>query len=141
MAELSNDAAVGQGLLPLAADAPTTPLAEVVPGMFGGAESSPAMWVTVRTGPGVATVRLRLPSGATDEMAPVEGVAVLAHGTPKPPPDGTLVEALDGAGNVIASQDVSKPQGPQKVTACAVATATASGSRAPAATSTPPTTR
>jgi hypothetical protein len=111
--------------------------------VFGGAEGTPALWVAVRTGPGVSTVRLRLPSGATDEMAPVEGVAVLAHGTTKPPPDGTVVEALDGSGKVIASQDIAKPQGPQMVTACAIAvggTATATAT-AKATASAPPTTR
>ena len=137
MAELSNDAAVGQGGLPLSGDTPTTPLSQVVAGVFGVPESSPAMWVTVRTGPGVSAVRLRLPSGATDQMAPVEGVAVLAHGTPKPPPDGTVVEALDASGKVIGSEDVNKQNGPQKVTACAVASSGPAIARASA----PPTTR
>jgi hypothetical protein len=141
IAELSNDAAVGQGFYPLAADAPSTPLSLLGPGVFGGAEGSPAMWVAVRTGPGVGTARLRLPSGATDEMAPVEGVAVLAHGTTKPPPDGTVVEALDRSGKVIASQDITKPQGPQMVTACAVAMGGTATATAKATASAPPTTR
>src|SRR5438270_6239997 len=119
MAELSSEAAVGQGILPLNSENPSTPVSQLITGRFGVAESSPAMWVTVRTGPGVNAVRLRLPSGATDQMAPVEGVAVLAHGTPKAPPDGTVVEALDASGKVIGSEDVNKQNGPQKVTACA----------------------
>ncbi|MCU1450527.1 MAG: hypothetical protein JWP02_2697 [Acidimicrobiales bacterium] len=139
MAELSNDAAVGQGFVPLASDAPSAVLSQVGTGMFGLAESSPAVWAAVRTGPGMSTVRLRLPSGETDQMAPVEGVAVLAHGTTKPPPDGTVVEALDGSGNVIGSEAVNSPQSGQRVTACAVAVGGVATATAKA--SAPPTTR
>jgi hypothetical protein len=141
MAELSNDAAVGQGPVPFAAEPPSTPLSQIFTGMFGATEGSPATWATVQTGPGVATVRLRLPSGATDQMAPVEGVAVVAHGTPKQPAHGTVVEALDASGHVIDSQDVDQ-QGPRIMKACAVATARASGSgTAPVPVTAPPTTR
>jgi hypothetical protein len=47
-------------------------------------------------------------------------VAVLAHGTATPYASGTVVEALDASGKVLASHDVNQ-QGPQTVIACAVA--------------------
>jgi hypothetical protein len=119
LSEFSNDAAVGQSFDSIDAKQPSEPLSHLSVGMFGVPESSPATFVTVQTGPGVATVRLRLPSGATDEMAPIGGVAVLAHGSDGPPPNAT-VEALDASGKVLASQDTT-PQGPRAVTACAVA--------------------
>ena len=69
-------------------------------------------------------------------MAPVDGVAVLAHGTATPPPDGTVVEALDASGKVIGSQDVNQ-QDPQKVISCAVASASGSGVAVPTVRSGP----
>ena len=93
----------------------------------------------VITGPGVATVRLRLPSGATDQMAPSNGVAVLAHASPVPPPDGTVVEALDAGGKVIGSKSLNDQGGPRPMIACAVGGSTGVATApAPAA---PPTTR
>jgi hypothetical protein len=53
-------------------------------------------------------------------MAPSNGVAVLAHGGPQPPADGTVVEALDANGNVLQSMPVNQP-GPQTAFACGVA--------------------
>jgi hypothetical protein len=143
LAELSNEAAVGQGFVPLVSATPTPPLFQVVTGMFGIAESSPAMWVAVQSGPGVKTVRLRLPSGVTDQMAPVDGVAVLAAGTPSPPPEGIL-EALDASGKVIGTQDVNQPRpgpapGPRPMIACAFASG--GSSRSGAGVSSPSTTR
>ena len=97
------------------------------------------MWVTVQTGPGVAIVRLRLPSGATDQMAPSGGVAVLAHASPAPPPNGTVVEALDAGGKVIASKSLNDEGGPRPMIACAGTSPTVvAPAPAPAA---PPTTR
>ena len=127
-AELSNDAAVGPAVFFLT-ESPTTPLAQVQPEAFGIPEGSPAVWAAVQTGPGVSAVRLRLPSGATDQMAPVESVAVVAHGTPQSPPTGTVVEALDRSGKVIASEDITKNNG-RTMTGCFAETAPA-----------PPTTR
>ena len=126
--------------MPLTGESPSTPLSQLATGVFGMVENSAVLWAAAQTGPGVSAVRLRLPSGATDQMAPVDGVAVLAHGTStaKPPPDGAVLEALDGSGKVIGSQDLTQ-EGPQRLTACAVATA--SGSSAAATASAPPTTR
>jgi len=66
----------------------------------------------------VATVRLHLPSGATDQMAPSGCVAVLALGGPQPPPDGTVVEALDSNGTVLQSLPVAPHGGPMMAFAC-----------------------
>jgi hypothetical protein len=118
LAELSSDAAVGQGFDAIDVAQPSDALSHLSTGMFGVPESSPAVFVTVQTGPGVATVRLRLPSGQTDSMAPVDGLAVLAHGSSVPPPNGTVVEALDSSGKVLTSMDVSQP-GPKAMFACA----------------------
>jgi hypothetical protein len=117
LAELSSDAAVGQGFDPIDEKQPSDPLSHLSVGMFGVPESAPAVFVTVQTGPGVTTVRLRLPSGDTDQMAPIGGMAVLAHGSPTPPPTGTVVEALDGSGKVLASMDVNE-SGPKTAIAC-----------------------
>jgi hypothetical protein len=140
LSELSTDAAVGQGLDPLDEKQPSDPLSHVSFGVFGVAENAPAVFVTVQTGPGVATVRLRLPSGETDEMAPSNGIAVLAHGTSSPKPTGTVVEAVDSSGKVLASQDVAQPGGPRMMVACGVAVGsnTVKALPVPAA---PPTTR
>ena len=120
MAELSTDAAVGQGFDPIDEKQPSEALSHLSTGMFGIVENAPAMWVTVQIGPGVSAVRLRLPSGATDQMVPVNGVAVLAHTTLSPPPDGTVVEALDSSGKVIGSIDVTKDQEKPGAMYCAV---------------------
>jgi hypothetical protein len=143
-AEVSNDAAVGDNLDPIDDKPPTDPLSHLSVGMFGVQESSSAVFVTVQTGPGVATVRLRLPSGATDEMAPIGNIAVLAHAADAPPPSGS-VEALDGSGKVLGSQDLA-PSGPKAVVSCAFAggPVMAKPMPAPATPSTPvapPTTR
>lgn len=141
VAEASNDAAVGQTFDPIDEKQPSDPLSHLSATHFGVPEGSPALVVTVQTGTGVANVRLRLPNGDTDAMAPNNGVAVLAHGSPQPAPDGTVVEALDGNGNVMASMPVDQP-GPKTAVACAFVggpnTVRAVPLPAPA---TPPTTR
>jgi len=143
LAELSTDAAVGQGFDPIDEKQPSDALSHVSLGMLGVPEGSPVVFVTVQTGPGVATARLRLPDGSTDQMAPVNGIAVLAHTTSTPKPTGTVVEALDSSGKVLASNDVGQPgTGPRTTFACGMAvgrnTLKALPAPAPAA---PPTTR
>ena len=54
----------------------------VVPGVFGVTEGDPVWWVAVEVPDTVSTVRMTFPDGATDEMAPVSGIAVLAHRVP-----------------------------------------------------------
>ena len=116
MAEVSDDAAVGQGFDPIDAT-PTDALSNLAVSTFGDLESSPTAIVTVQTGAGVATVRLRLPAGGSDSMAPSNGVAVLAVHSPQPPPDGTVVEALDASGKVLQSMSVNQ-SGPKAAFAC-----------------------
>ena len=102
-------------------------------------EGSPATFVTVQTGAGVATVRLRLPSGTTDQMAPSGGVAVLALSGPQPPPDGSVVEALDAGGKVLQSMPVAQ-NGPRMGFACGNTVGPVRAFQAPARTA-PPTPR
>ena len=52
---------------------------QLVTGVFGVVEGDPVWWVAVEVGTEVTSVRVTFPDGATDEMAPVGGVAVLAH--------------------------------------------------------------
>jgi hypothetical protein len=82
--ELSDQSAVGQGFLgdepdPVAttADARTEPIG-LASGAFGVVEGSPVWWTAVAVGPEVASVSMSYPDGSTDQMAPIDGVAVLA---------------------------------------------------------------
>ena len=158
--ELSNTAAVGQGFASLTTDGASRPVTLLSTGEFGVAEDAPVTWIGVQTGNDVKTVRLRLPSGATDEMTPVDGVAVLAlNGWPLP--GGWDVEALDASGKVLGGASgeeaggggaggVSGQPGVAKaLVACGIATgsATAVANSGASATAnavsprTPPTTR
>src|SRR5205823_6847700 len=58
LAEVSNDAAVGQSFDPIDDKQPSDALSHLVVSGFGLPESSPATFVTVQAGAGVATVRL-----------------------------------------------------------------------------------
>src|SRR5581483_5252719 len=107
LSEFSNQAAVGQNFAAIDKTPPSDALSHLAVSEFGVRELAPAVTVTVQTGPGGATVRLRVPSGSTDEMAPFGNVAVLAASSPAPPPDGTVVEALDSSGEVLASMPLS----------------------------------
>jgi hypothetical protein len=61
---------------------PTIQPSVVVPGVFGVSEGDPVWWVAVEVPDTVSTVRMTFPDGATDAMAPVSGIAVLAHRVP-----------------------------------------------------------
>jgi hypothetical protein len=52
---------------------------ELATGVFGVVEGDPVWWVAVEVGTDVTSVRMTFPDGTSDEMAPVGGVAVLAH--------------------------------------------------------------
>ena len=58
---------------------PADQLQAVVTGTFGVAEGDPVWWVAVEVGSDVTSVQMTFPDGSTDQMAPVGGVAVLAH--------------------------------------------------------------
>lgn len=104
--ELSTDAAVGTDQVTLPSS-PGTPAGAVVvagSGSFGVAEGSPTGWVLVSAGPDVDTVRVTQGDGS-DEMAPVDGLAVLAlAGTGDL--GGATVDGLDASGNVVSSVSV-----------------------------------
>jgi len=131
--ELSDDSAVGQGDLgtPLTALAsgtasPTTTTTTaqsaagsqsaadpepqaVASGAFGVVEGDPVWWVSVQVGGEVADAQVTFADGSTDAMAPVDGVAVLAHhigaSTVQADPydvTGTLV-LTDSSGDVLAT--------------------------------------
>jgi hypothetical protein len=83
-------------------------------GLAGVSEGAP-QWVAIaQTTTDVATIRATFPGGATDEMKPVDGVAVLvgnAQVTQAQLNDGQLdvkahAQALDGSGVVVAEADL-----------------------------------
>jgi len=51
----------------------------LVTGAFGVSEGDPVWWVAVEVGSDVSSVRMTFPDGAVDQMAPVDGTAVLAQ--------------------------------------------------------------
>ncbi len=83
--ELSSDAAVGQGVLfdtlAVTPDATTGTSTQpnTISNAFGVLEGAPAWWTAVSVGPDVATAQITFADGSSDQMSPVDGVAVLAH--------------------------------------------------------------
>ncbi|MGI9033835.1 MAG: hypothetical protein ACR2HY_09230 [Acidimicrobiales bacterium] len=138
---LSDEGAVDPGYVPVMKADEAGALAVLRTSFFGLQEGTPAAWVAVHTGPGVARVRVRFSDGAVDEMAPGGGYAALAHRMVAPPtptkvagspedanaflratmPQGTA-EALDASGAVVATADlgsssVSSPNTPHCIAA------------------------
>ncbi|HEY7439239.1 MAG TPA: hypothetical protein VIC35_07565 [Acidimicrobiia bacterium] len=73
-------------------------------GTFGIREGAPASWVIVQGG-NAARVRARFSAGSTDEMAPVDGVAVLASRVSNA--NGPVsVDTIDSHGNVTPGPSV-----------------------------------
>jgi hypothetical protein len=120
--EMSDATAVGLGDLFDATDpSATTPNASTEPqalvsNAFGVAEGAPVWWVAVAVGPEIANVQMTFADGSTDEMSPVDGVAVLAHqvdpgvaasGSEPYNVRGTL-KLLDSSGTVVST--VSLPR-------------------------------
>ncbi len=107
-AELSTAAAVRLLFAAEPADAAKprgTELQVLAADSFGVSEGESATAAVVRSGPGVATVRVTTPSGS-DTMAPRDGVAVLAVAGLA---DGGSVEGLASDGAVVASQPIIAP--------------------------------
>lgn len=102
-AGLSNRAAIGLvvGPAPSTDTSPSLSLGPLFP--LGQNEGSPFSALVVGASPEVALVRMRFASGATDEMKPVQGVAVLAHSGIE---GGGSVEAVDASGTVILRRSV-----------------------------------
>jgi hypothetical protein len=99
------------------AGASSEPLA-IDSGAFGVVEGDPVWWVAVEVSSDVTSVEMTFPDGSTDQMAPVDGVAVLAHrvtaavasaGTGPYDVRGTL--QILGAGGTVLST-VTLPQTP-----------------------------
>jgi hypothetical protein len=102
------------------AGAASEPLA-IGSGTFGVVEGDPVWWVAVEVGSEVTSVEMMFPDGSTDQMAPVDGVAVLAHrvtaavasaATGPYEVRGTL-QLLGAGGTVLGT--VSLPQEPTSV--------------------------
>jgi len=133
--ELSNAAAVGTATVSVPLDPGLAPNDLVVEdsGSFGTAESSPSGWVLVDAASNVVTVRLDGGAGGTDEMAPVNGVVVLA--LPVADLSGDTIDALDAAGTVLSSTSVppsaAAPQTPSCLTTSTTASTTTTTSTMP----------
>lgn len=101
-AGLSTELAVGNAWHELWPEVPATSLNA---GAFGVEFGDPHWWVAVQAGPRVAAVRVLFSSGAVDEMAVVDGVAVLAgpaeEGVDDPWLAQGLVATLDANGQVL----------------------------------------
>jgi hypothetical protein len=122
---LSNDEAVGFGWGEYY-DQPLVPII-TSSGFFGVEEGAPAAWAVVQVDSAAARVRVTFADGSTDEMEPVDGIAVLARrqnapsSTPSSPvidpygfASGT-VEVFDAAGDVIATADLGSTSGSSAV--------------------------
>ena len=125
--ELSDTDAVGNGGLSTESDAsgPTTstssasaePVA-MTSGAFGVVEGDPVWWVAVSVGAEVAKVQMTFPDGSSDVMAPVDGMAVVAHSIdPSEATSGSgpyavrgTLQLLDQSGAVINT--ITLPEAP-----------------------------
>ncbi|MGZ4690733.1 MAG: hypothetical protein ACXVIM_05895 [Acidimicrobiia bacterium] len=84
----------------------TSPVKVVGNGVFGAnGEGSPARWVIAQASDKAAKVRVTFDGGGSDEMAPVDGVVVLAALTDTAKTGGTI-ESLDSSGTVLGHADV-----------------------------------
>jgi len=105
-ADVSDDAIAGIGIGHTYADTKSDTGLGAVTTIIGVVEQH-AMWVVVaQVPPDAASVRAVFPGGATDQMEPVDGVAVLVGSGP---PDGTKtakLQKLDVSGAVTGSIDV-----------------------------------
>jgi hypothetical protein len=136
--ELSTDAAVGTAemTVPAAPGTPAGSMALAASGSFGTAESAPSAWALVAAGPGVATVRVTV-AGATDQMAPADGLAVVAL-PGLADLGGDTIDALDATGNVLSSVTVPAAGSVPTPIECAPTTTTTTPT--PTTTTGPPTT-
>jgi len=132
-AGLSDDGAIEPGWVPVNTTDTPGSLQVLQSSYFGVVEGDPAAWVAVKADAGIARVRVRYADGATDEMVPVDGYAVLAHrmAAPAAPtdmgpasspeeakaqmqahlPQGSA-EALDASGAVVSTADLASVTGP-----------------------------
>lgn len=120
--ELSNEGAVGpRRPLPVFEQPEEDGVVLLHYGIFGAQERAPAQWVAVATGDEVTTVRVTFADGSTDEMRPVDGFAVLAHGITLPDPQapghedqpprpelGGRIEGATRSGSATSAVDISR---------------------------------
>jgi hypothetical protein len=110
--EVSTDATVGEAFA-MAAD-PTAPVVFAGETTLGVAEGAAVWIVSAHVGAGVANVAMVFSDGHTDQMAPVNGWATLAHVAPASAATGTLpkgtLRALDTGGKVLATAAVDGNQ-------------------------------
>lgn len=95
--ELSDDTAVGEGTL-FTTSGPSATTANAgtdanmtVSDAFGVAEGTPVWWTALPVGPDVANATMTFADASTDQMAPVDGLVVLAH-----PIDPTVASSGQG---------------------------------------------
>ncbi len=106
-AELSTDSAVTLVTAGPSSSPTGASLGWVSSGVFGVDETAPAQWLLVQAGSDVGQVVVRFDSGATDRMAPVEGVAILAQQGSS----GAHVEARGRTGELLDTRVVPTPSG------------------------------
>jgi len=122
--EMSDATAVGLGDLGWSVaspsstgSSPSTQLQSTSAGAFGVAEGDPVWWVAIQVGPEVAKAEVTFADGSTDEMAPVDGVVVLADhvsvvATSDPDSVTGSVELFDGSGAVLSTLPLPQQQVP-----------------------------
>jgi hypothetical protein len=113
LVEVSDGGAIGQVYVPSARAAKSV-IGYVEDQVVGAEEGAPMAVVAVRVGSGVTAVSASFTSGAEDEMAVVDGWAVLAT-TLAPGVSATAagaqIEALDSSGQVAARADIDEAPG------------------------------
>jgi hypothetical protein len=107
-ADVSDDAVAGVGLAPLFAAQRDGSKVGGTLNVIGQNEQA-VRWIVVAQGPaGAAKLRASFPDGAADEMAPVDGVAVLVgHGGPDLQKAKVTLTAVDAAGGTIGTTTIS----------------------------------
>jgi hypothetical protein len=120
LVEVSDGGAIGQVYVPSARAAQSV-IGYVEDQVVGAAEGAPMAVVAVKVGSGVTAVSASFASGAADEMAVVDGWAVLAT-TLAPGASaraaGAQIEALDSSGRIAARADIAEAPGFATPTFC-----------------------
>ena len=129
MADLSTDAVVGFDGATFPSGEPTKAIGTVTAAQFGLVEGAPAAFVIVQVRSDVARVRATFGDGASDEMQPINGVAVLAGVGAH---SAVTIEALDAQGHVQDTRTVSSVE-PKSVTTVPAVVATTPTLPAPGA--------
>ncbi len=119
-ADVSDDAVAGAGVAPLYAAQRDGSKVGGTLSVIGQNEQA-VRWIVVAQGPpGAARLRASFPDGSDDEMAPVDGVAVLVgHGGADLQKAKVTLTAVDASGGTIATTTISAlPEESQYDAAC-----------------------